>query len=171
MKIYLGADHAGFELKEEIKIFLQELGYDDVSDEGAYELKPDDDYPDYVSIVALQVASEPDSRGIIFGGSGQGEAIAANRKRRVRAVVYYGPIASKAAVDAEGRQGTDDLDIIRLSRRHNDSNILSLGARFIDLDQAKQAVKVWLTEEFSGTDRHIRRIKKMDGLIKDENVF
>ena len=91
MKIFLGADHAGFELKEELKKYLRdELGYE-VSDEGAFALDPDDDYPDFVRIVAKRVAGDPttNSRGIILGGSGQGEAIVANRFKDVRAVVYY----------------------------------------------------------------------------------
>src|SRR3989338_1199345 len=102
MLIYLGADHAGFTLKEEIKSFLADLGYQ-IHDEGAYRLDSDDDYPDYINLVAVQVGSDPDSRGIIFGGSGQGEAMAANRFKGVRAMVYYGSVLPHQAVDIAGR--------------------------------------------------------------------
>ena len=133
MKIFLGADHAGWELKERLKKYLRdELSYE-VSDEGAFALDPDDDYPDFVRIVAKRVASDPEqSRGVILGGSGQGEAIMANRFRNVRAVVYY------------GQPKAGELDIIKLSREHNDANILSLGARFLTEVEAKRAVKLWL---------------------------
>ncbi len=146
MIIYLGSDHAGYELKEAVKSFLQELGYD-VDDKGAYWYDGDDDYPDFIQPVAKAVASNPESYGIIFGGSGQGEAICANRLMGVRAAVYYG--------------GPED--IIRLSRKHNNANILSLGARFISEDEAKEIIKLWLEVPFDG-NRHERRINKIDKL-------
>jgi len=145
MKIYLGTDHAGFELKEQIKAFLKTGGYD-VEDEGAYTLDPNDDYTDYIKIVAKLVQSEPESRGIILGGSGQGEAIVANRFSGVRAIVYYG----------------GSLEIIKLSREHNDANVLSLGARFLNFEQAKEVLNIWLNTEFSGDERHLRRIGEID---------
>lgn len=154
MKIYLGTDHAGFELKEKIKAFLRERGYR-VEDQGAFEFDPEDDYPDFVSIVAKQVQSDDDSRGIIFGYSGQGEAICANRERGVRAAVFYG----------------GDLEIIKLSREHNDSNILSIGAGFVKEDEALKAVQLWLGTKFSGDDRHVRRINKIDNPGRRENIF
>ena len=141
--IYVGADHAGFQLKEEIKEYLGELGME-VEDLGAYEVNPDDDYPDYVFPVAEKVALTPDARGIIFGGSGQGEDMVADKVKGIRSAVYYG----------------GPLDIVKLSRQHNDANILSLGARFINLNQAKEAVKLWLDTEFEG-GRHERRIQKI----------
>lgn len=148
MIIYLGADHAGFALKEEIKVWLREEGYQ-IQDEGAFQLEPTDDYPDFVSIVAKQVAAEPvESRGLIFGGSGQGEAIVANRFTGVRAAVYYG--------------GPEQ--VITWSREHNNANVLSLGARLLKPDEAKTAIKLWLETNFTGEDRHIRRIKKIDWL-------
>ena len=159
MKIFLGTDHAGFELKEVLKKYLRDdLGYE-VSDEGAFVLTPDDDYPDFVRIVAKRVGSDPTSRGIILGGSGQGEAIVANRERGVRAVVYY------------GQPRTDELDVIKLSREHNDSNILSLGARFLAKDEAKRAVKLWLETKADPAPRHARRIKKIDNPDRTENQF
>lgn len=155
MKIFLGADHAGFVLKEEVKKWLQQLGYQ-VSDEGAFNENPDDDYPDFIRIVAARVAANPDQdRGLVFGGSGQGEAMVANRFGRVRAAVYYG--------------GPEK--IVLLSRSHNNANILSLGARFISAAQAREAIKLWLETEFPAEERHRRRIAKIDDLIRDENEF
>ena len=144
MKIFLAADHAGFELKELLSNHLLQLGYN-VEDCGAYEMDSTDDYPDFIIPAARKVASDPDSRGIIMGGSGQGEAIAANRIEGVRAAVYYdGPI-----------------DIIKLSRSHNNANILSLGARFISNEKAVEVVRMWLNEPFEG-GRHQKRIDKLD---------
>ena len=141
--IYLGSDHAGFELKERIKTLLAELHvtYEDV---GPHKFNSDDDYPDFIIPVARKVAENHDSGGIIFGGSGQGEAIAANKIKDVRAALYYG----------------GSLDIVKLSRRHNDSNILSIGARFVNEKEAIQAVRLWLETDFDG-GRHQRRLEKI----------
>jgi ribose 5-phosphate isomerase B len=150
MKIYLGSDHAGFQLKEQIKLFLQNDKYNDydIVDDGAFTFNQQDDYPDFIQPVAKKVADDwkqkIKSRGIIFGGSGQGEAMVANRQKGVRAVVYYG----------------GSLDIIKLSRQHNRANILSIGARFVDLAEAKKVVQLWLTTDFSGKKRHLDRIAK-----------
>lgn len=147
MKIYIASDHAGFELKESLKFCLSSHGYE-VEDLGNFEYDENDDYPDFVSEVAKKVAHDPKSnRGIILGGSGQGEAICANRYRGVRAAVLY----------------NYNEDIIRLSREHNNANILSLGSRFISEDEAKKAVRLWLETEFKGEERHVRRINKLDG--------
>lgn len=147
MKVYLGADHAGFALKEKLKKYLEELGYD-VEDKGAFELNDQDDYPDFIRPVARAVSKNSESRGIILGGSGQGEAMVANRIKGIRAAVYYG--------------GTKEIVI--LSREHNNANILSLGARFITDEEAKSVVKLWLETEFKGEERHQRRIDKIDGI-------
>ncbi len=144
MKIYLGADHAGYALKETVKEHLLVNSYQ-VEDLGAVNYNPDDDYPDFVFPVAEAVASDREGVGIIFGGSGQGEAIAANRVSGVRAVVFY--------------DGPDE--IVKLSRRHNNANILSLGARFIPTDRALTMIDLWLKEQFEG-NRHQRRIDKLD---------
>ena len=154
MKILLATDHAGFEHKEALKVFLRELGHT-VQDEGAFALDPLDDYPDFVRMVAKQVSSDPELRGIIFGASGQGEAMTANRYQHVRAAVYYG-----------GNQ-----ELIKLSREHNNANVLSIGAKFVTIEEMKEAVKLWLETSFSGDDRHIRRIMKIDNLIEEENTF
>lgn len=149
MKIYIGADHAGFEMKEALKKNLEELGHQ-VEDKGAFKYQPDDDYPDFVIPTAQAVANDPEqSRGIVIGGSGQGEAMAANRVKGVRAAVFYG----------------GNFEIIELSRKHNNANILSLGARFIDGELAKKAVKLWLETPFEGEGgRHKRRITKFDSI-------
>ncbi len=154
MKIYFASDHAGFELKAVLTAYLTELGYA-VEDMGAPTLAPEDDYPDYMTPCATRVAGEPDSRGIIIGGSGQGEAMVANRVKGARAAVYYGP-AERSQTDADDAM----LDIITSSRAHNDANILALGARFIDAEEAKRVVKQFLETVFSGEARHMRRIAK-----------
>ena len=145
MRIYIGSDHAGYELKEALKKFLQEKGYE-VEDKGAFEFNPEDDYPDFIRPVAEEVAKEPELRGIVLGGSGQGEAIVANRIKGIRAAVYCGW----------------SMKIVKLSREHNDANILSLGARFISEEKAKKALELWLKTKFSG-GLHQRRIEKIDG--------
>lgn len=147
--IHIGGDHAGFELKEEIIRFLEKKEYE-VIDHGAYELDPDDDYPDFVLPVALAVAEDEHSRGIILGGSGQGEAIVANRVSGIRAIVFYGEPA------------LSDESIVLLSRYHNDANVLSLGARFLTEEEALEAVDMWLETAFGQDERHVRRIAKID---------
>lgn len=152
-KIYMGGDHAGYELKGVLKEFLEKKGYE-VIDHGPHEYDEDDDYPDYTFPVARDVVLDPESRGIIIGGSGQGEGIAANRVKGARAVVFNGQYEP-----ADGREVPPE---IITSRQHNDSNILSLGARFLSDEEAKEAVELWLETEFPGEERHVRRIKKLD---------
>jgi len=144
MKIYLATDHAGFELKEKLLGFLVDKGYE-LEDFGALSYDKQDDYPDFILKAAQAVALDEGSKGIILGGSGQGEAIVANKVKGIRAVVYYG-----------GHE-----DIIRLSREHNDANILSLGARFLSEDEAKKSIELWLNTSFSEEERHKRRIQKI----------
>ena len=142
--IYLATDHAGFELKEKIKEFLKKEGYE-IEDCGASSLDPEDDYPDFIAKAAEAVSKDPQSKAIILGGSGQGEAMVANKFPNVRAAVYYG--------------GVDQMP--SLIRQHNDSNILSLGARFINEEDAINAVKLWLDTPFTNEERHLRRIEKI----------
>ena len=145
MKIYLGTDHAGFELKGKLKVYLKELGYL-VADKGAFELNTSDDYPDFVRPVAEAVASDAGTYGLVLGKSGQGEAMCANRVVGVRCAVYYG----------------GPLELLKLERQHNNANILSLGAEFLTDEGAKLAVKTFFETEFSGAERHIRRLGKLD---------
>ncbi len=157
MRIVFACDHAGFEMKEYLQSVVKSMGHD-IEDMGAYEMDEDDDYTDYISKAAEIVSSDPDNvKAIVLGGSGQGEAIVANRYKNVRAVVYYG---EPKVDDAFG------LDIIKLSRKHNDANVLSLGARFISNEEARRAVTKWLETSFSGEERHERRIKKIELLNK-----
>jgi ribose 5-phosphate isomerase B len=150
MKIYIGSDHAGFAMKGELALYLANAGHE-VYDCGPREYNHDDDYPDYISKVAMHVSKDADDslvRGIVIGYSGQGEAIVANRFPHIRGAVFYG--GSK--------------HILTLSREHNNANILSLGANFVTSQEAKQAVDLWLSTKFTGEERHKRRIKKIDDL-------
>ncbi len=143
MKIYLAGDHAFFELKEKLAAELTARDHH-VEDLGSHVLDADDDYPDTVSLCAARVAREPGSFGIVGGGSGQGEAMVANRTKGIRAAVFYG----------------GPMHIVRLAREHNDANVLSLGARFMSVEEALEAVELFLGTAFSGDARHIRRIEK-----------
>lgn len=154
MRIHLATDHRGFKLKEKLKEFLKAEGHE-VVDHGAFEFNADDDYPDFVRPAAEAVAKDPESRGIVLGGSGQGEAIVANRVKGARAAILYG-------CSFEQRK-----KIIILSREHNDANILSIGASSLEEEgiseeEAKQLVKLWLSTFFPGEARHQRRIDKID---------
>ena len=149
MRIYLAADHAGFELKEKIKKFLGDLNCE-VKDFGAHKYEPEDDYPDFV-IPAMKTLVEDlekgiESRGIILGGSGQGEAMIANRFKDIRAVVCD--------------DGDSLENKVKVWREHNNSNVLSFGGRFIDEKSALDAVKIWLETPFTGESRHTRRLNK-----------
>ena len=144
MIIHIATDHAGLELKEKVKLYLSDLDYE-VIDHGAYEYDALDDYPDFIFPCANAVSNDPESKGIILGGSGQGEAMAANRVKGVRAAVFY--------------NGPDE--IIKLSRQHNNANILSLGARFMSEEEMYKIIEVWLSTDFE-SGRHQRRIEKLD---------
>lgn len=152
MKIYLATDHAGFNLKEEVKGYLEEKGVE-LYDCGALTFEPGDDYPQFIALAAEKVQHdsmhEP-SMAIIFGGSGQGEAIVANRYRHVRAVVYAG----------------GNLELVKLGREHNDANVLSIGARFVTKEEAAQAIELFLSSPFSHEERHSERIIQIDEIAK-----
>ncbi len=148
MKLLLASDHAGFELKNKVKDFLVSEGFQ-VEDMGAQAFNPNDDYPKIMIPVAMRVVNDPDNtKAIIFGKSGQGEAMVANRFPGVHAVVYYG----------------HNPEIIRLSRQHNDANILSIGAGFINESEAVEAVKLWISTQFTGEERHVRRLEQTDNI-------
>ena len=144
MKVYLASDHAGFELKEKVEILLKQRGFE-VEDVGPNEFDPTDDYPRLILPAAKKVSEDTNSRGIIFGYSGQGEAIVANKVKGIRAVVYYG----------------GDTEILDLSRVHNDANILSIGAHFVSETEAQIVIESWLNKEFPGEERHARRLKEI----------
>ena len=159
MKIYLAADHAGFHLKNALLEHLATLGYE-AEDLGATELDPADDYPDYALKLAKKVAGEESAMGILTCGTGEGEAMAANRIEGVRASVFYGPRHATEALNIEGDHSKDGFDIVRLARRHNDANILAIGARFVSPGEADEAVRIFLETPFSGDARHLRRLAK-----------
>ncbi len=157
MKIYIASDHAGFALKAELVPFLTARGFE-VFDCGPDEYVHDDDYPEYISRVAEKISEESyrglssvkKAVGIVIGWSGQGEAMVANRFHGVRCAVFYG----------------GPKHVLTLSREHNNANVLSLGAHFLTSDDAKKAVLLWLSTDFSKEERHIRRIGEIEKYSK-----
>ena len=139
MRVHLGSDHAGFELKSHLVERLRELGYEAV-DHGPVDYDPVDDYPPYVMRAAAAVVNDPGSLGVVIGGSGNGEQMAANKVPGVRAALAWND------------------DTATLSREHNDANVVSVGARMHTLDEATRLVEGFLTTPFSGDVRHARRI-------------
>lgn len=175
MKIFLGADHRGFELKEKIEKWFS--GWDfEYEDMGAFSYEKDDDYVDFVSKVAQKVSEDPENnKGIFLGMTGQGEAMVANKFKGVRAAVFYGPsfrlrgflswmLVLASGAFAERIYNNILKDVIKLSREHNDANVLSLGASFLHERAAKFFIKLWLDTKFSGEERHVRRIIKIKNL-------
>lgn len=143
MKVCLATDHAGFDLKEKVKFFLQQEGYE-VEDFGANSFDKNDDYPDFISKVGEAVAMDPQNlRGIVFGKSGAGECIVANKYKGVRAFL---------AVNEKN---------VKLAREHNDANVMSLGSEIVPLPQAEKLVTLFLKTPFSEEERHKRRIGKI----------
>ncbi len=180
MKISIASDHAGFELKSFLIEELRNAGHE-LYDHGAHELVPEDDYPTYVSKVAKDISDhesaklnghadthsvhgeeKPDRHhvGIIIGGSGQGEAILANKYPHVRAATLYGGVAVGGSRELLEK-------ITKLSRAHNDSNILSLGARFMAPEEAFDMVKLWLETEFLDEEKYQRRINETEALEQE----
>lgn len=149
MKIYLATDHAGFSLKEEIKKFLIAHNYD-VEDCGAFSFEKGDDYPDLIAKAAEKVSQDQDSKGIVFGKSGTGEEIVANKIRNIRAFTGVGE------------------ENVRLAREHNDANVLSLGSEFVDFEKAKRLVKIFLNTPFSKESRHQRRLNEIAKIEEKE---
>lgn len=155
-KIYLATDHAGFAYKNIVRDLLEREYTDtyEVVDCGAFTHTQDDDYPDFISKAAEQVSINPqESQAIILGGSGQGEAMVANKYPGVRATVYYG----------------NETEILKLSKEHNNANVLSIGARFVSEEILEEIVRLWLSREFSHEERHVRRIKKIDKLVIEKS--
>jgi ribose 5-phosphate isomerase B len=142
MRVYLGSDHAGFELKNHLVGRLTRLGYE-IVDVGPHAFDPEDDYPAYCIATGTQVVADPGSLGVVIGGSGNGEQIAANKVPGVRAALAW------------------NEDTARLSRLHNDANIVAIGARQHSIEQATALVELFLATEFSGEERHARRIAEV----------
>lgn len=163
MNIALATDHTGFEQLKDLKEYLESLDHS-CQDFGPTSLNIADDYPDFIFKAAQAVANGSCERGVILGGSGQGEAMAANRIKGVRCAVFYGPAVVGRIIDANGRVSSSPYEIVRLSREHNNSNMLSLAARFVSLMDMKQVVKLWLETPFTEQPRHVRRIDKLDRL-------
>lgn len=150
MTIHLATDHAGFEHKQAVAKWLRAEGFS-VIDHGADAYDEADDFPDFISLAAAAVSKDPQSqRAIVFGGSGQGEAMLANRFPFVRATVLY----------------ADSPEIIQLSRDHNSANVLSIGARFLSIDATKKNIWSWLHLPSATQERHQRRIQKIDDSSK-----
>ena len=151
MKVYLATDHAGFSLKEEAKKFLIDEGHD-VEDCGAFSFEKDDDYPNFIVKAAEKVSQDENSKGIIFGKSGTGEEIVANKIRNIRAFV---------GVNEEN---------VKLAREHNDANMLSLGLEFVDFEKAKCFIKIFLNTSFSKEQRHQRRLAEIAKIEEKEGI-
>lgn len=150
MVIHLATDHAGFEHKEAVALWLRDEGYE-VIDHGAMVFDEQDDFPDFISLAAAAVSKQPTTvRAVIFGGSGQGEAMIANRYPHVRAAVYYG----------------GEVSIPALSRQHNDSNVLSIGCRFVSVDVTKKVIWDWLHTDALKEDKYHRRNQKIETITK-----
>ena len=139
MRVHLAADHAGFELKQQLIRHLTGAGHD-VVDHGAHEYDAQDDYPPFCFAAAEAVVAEPDSLGVVIGGSGNGEQIAANKVTGVRAALAW------------------SLQTAQLARQHNDANVVAIGARMHQPGEALELVDAFLAEPFSGDPRHQRRI-------------
>ena len=142
MRVYLGSDHAGYELKQHLVNHLSQQGYECV-DVGPHAFDPEDDYPPYCLATGAKVVADPGSLGIVIGGSGNGEQIAANKIAGVRSALAW------------------KVEIAQLARQHNDSNVLSIGAREHTLDEAASFAEAFLTTPFSGNERHARRIAEL----------
>ncbi len=163
MKIYLAADHAGFYLKEKAKVYLSTKGYG-IEDCGAFEFDKNDDYPDFIAQAARCVLEDTGSMGIVFGGSGQGEQITANKFKNIRCALFYGLSVPICEVDIQRNKSADPFEIVRLSRLHNNANILSLAVRFLKEDEALKAIDIFINTPFSNEARHARRIEKIKAI-------
>ena len=143
MRVHLGSDHAGFELKSALLARLKELGHEPI-DHGPHAYDAQDDYPPYVLAAAAGAAADPASRGIVIGGSGNGEAIAANKVRGIRAALAFSD------------------ETARMGREHNNANVLSLGARMYPEADAIRFAEIFLSTDFTGEERHVRRLAMLD---------
>jgi ribose 5-phosphate isomerase B len=151
MRLHIAADHAGFELKTHLVTHLRAAGHD-VVDHGAHDFDPLDDYPAVCAAAAEAVVAEPGSLGIVIGGSGNGEQIAANKVVGVRAVLAW------------------SLETATLGRQHNDANVIAVGGRMHSLEEATSFVEAFVAEPFSGDERHQRRIDKVAAYERTHDV-
>ena len=148
MRVHLGGDHAAYDLKCTLLTFLQAKGYD-VVDHGPYYCDPEDDYPVAVLRAAEAVSGDVGAFGIVLGGSGNGEQMAANKVRGVRAALAY------------------NVEVARLARTHNNAQVLSIGSRMNTVDEAEAMVETFLTTKFSGDERHARRLAMVERYEQD----
>ena len=151
MRVYLGADHAGYELKVHLVNHLAKQDYE-VVDVGAHEYDPEDDYPAYCLHTGARVVADAGSLGIVIGGSGNGEQIAANKIKGVRAALAW------------------NLETAQLARQHNDANVVAIGARQHTLDEATALAEAFLSTAFSGNERHARRIAELADFEKSGDL-
>jgi ribose 5-phosphate isomerase B len=151
MRVHLGSDHAGFELKSHLAEALRRLGYE-VVDHGPVEYDPVDDYPPYVLRAAAAVVNDSGSLGVVIGGSGNGEAIAANKVRGVRAALVWSD------------------ETARLGREHNNANVVSLGARQYPEADALRFAEIFLATDFTGEERHVRRLAMLENYERTGQV-
>jgi len=142
MRIHIGSDHAGLELKAELVKHLSSKGHD-VTDHGPHEYDALDDYPDFCIPAAEAVAQDPSSLGIVLGGSGNGEQIAANKVKGIRAALAW------------------SIDTAKLARDHNNANVIAVGGRMHEISFVKEIIDAFISEPFSNDERHVRRIKKI----------
>jgi ribose 5-phosphate isomerase B len=151
MRVYLGSDHAGYELKVHLASYLPTQGFE-VVDVGPHAFEPEDDYPAYCFHTGARVVADPGSLGIVIGGSGNGEQIAANKVPGVRAALAW------------------SLETARLGREHNDANVVAIGGRMHPLDEATAIVVTFLSTAFSGNERHARRIAQVGEYEADHKL-
>ncbi len=154
MRVHIGGDHAAYELHRALVAHLREAGHE-VTDHGPHTYDAEDDYPVAVLRAAVAVAHDPGSRGVVLGGSGNGEQMAANKVTGIRAALASTP------------------ELAQLAREHNDAQVVSIGGRFTAIDEAKELVDVFLATEFSGGERHARRLAMVsdyetNGVLPDE---
>src|SRR3954453_17508965 len=150
MRVYLGSDHAGFELKEQLREHVAALGHEAI-DCGAFIYDPEDDYPAPGIVAAHRPVGDPGSLGVVVGGSGNGEQIAANKVAGVRAALVWND------------------DTAKLARQHNDANVVSIGGRQHTVEEATTLALTFLREPFSGEPRHVRRIGLMADYERDRH--
>lgn len=147
--VYIASDHAGFELKEHLLTYFKDSLQYEFIDTGPYSYDEQDDYPQTLASLCQKCSTEEKAFGVVIGGSGTGEAIVANKYPHMRCALWYG----------------GDMDIIELSRSHNNANVLSLGARFISAEEAYQAITLFLETPFSDEERHQRRVEQVNRIL------